>query len=287
MAIVTISHQLGSGGGRIAEIVTTRLGYECVSSEILAKAAHEYGLTEERLAELGEVKPSLLDRLEAETQTYIAVLENAVLEVALPDDIIVLGRGAQWLLRGIPHVIRVRIVAAFDERVRRLTDSLVADTGRRHGLTAAHDAIVELVRRDDADKRGRMKYLYDRDIDDPELYDVIINATRDEIDLMADTVVVLARDSRFTTTDESRRCLLNRAVASRVRVALMMDERTRDATHSAIEAEAASVRIASSAPRASVAAVAHSVSGVENVRVEPLADGVVRSLWHLYQQPTP
>ena len=80
-------------------------------------------------------------------------------------------------MRGIPHVIRVRIVAAFDERVRRLTDSLVADTGRRHGLTAAHDAIVELVRRDDADKRGRMKYLYDRDIDDPELYDVIINAT--------------------------------------------------------------------------------------------------------------
>jgi cytidylate kinase len=283
MAIITISHQLGCNGARIAQAVAERLGYQCAGSEMLAKAAHEYGLGEDRLSELGETKPSILDRLEAETRIYIAVMQNAVLDVALQDDVIVLGRGGQWLLRDLPHVVRVRIVASFDERVRRLAAALTAQDDRRHGLQAARDAIIDLLQRDDADKRGRMRYLYDRDINDPELYDVVCNASRDDMGMMTDGIVALARHPTFATTDESRRPLVDRAVASRVRVALMMDERTRGAKHSAIEVDAGRVRITSTAARAVVDAVARSVPGVESVHVDEPAEQGVQPLWRLYR----
>ena len=249
---------------------------------MLAKAAHQYGLGEERLNELGETKPSTLDRLAAETQVYIAVMQNAVLDVARQDDLIVLGRGGQWLLRDIPHVVRVRIVAPFDERVRRLADVLAAEGERRPGLHAARDAIVDLLQRDDADKRGRMRYLYDRDINDPELYDVVGNGSRDDLGMIIDGIAALARHPTFATTDESRGLLAERAVASQVRVALMMDERTRHAKHSAIDVAAGTVHITGTAPRAVVDAVARTVPGVGTVRVDEPPEQLVQPPWRLY-----
>ena len=129
MAIVTISHQLGSGGGEVAHAVAERLGYRSVGAEVLAEAAQRYGLVEERLTRLGEAKPAFLDRLAAETQTYIAVMQSAVYE-AVHDDVVVLGRGGQWLLRDVPHVLRVRLVAPFEVRVRHLAEAFTSGTGR-------------------------------------------------------------------------------------------------------------------------------------------------------------
>jgi cytidylate kinase len=267
VAIITISHQLGSGGGDIASGVAERLGYRRVGAEVLAEAAHTHGLAEDRLTRLGEAKPPLLDRLSADVQTYIAVMQNAVLDAALQDDVVLLGRGGQWLLRGIPHVLRVRVIAPFDERVRRLADSLVPAGGRRPGVRRAPEALADLVRRDDADKRGRMRYLYDRDLHDPELYDIVIDTDRVDVEGAIAVIVMLARRPGLATTSEGLRRLVDRTVPSNVRVALMMDEQTRAYKHYEIEADKGVIRVTSGAPAVVAEAVARTVAGVKEVQV--------------------
>ncbi len=268
MAIITISHQLGSGGGAIARAVADRLGYQCLGGEILAKAAHAYGLAEDRLTRLGEAKPGILDRLGFEAQTYVAVMQNAVLDAALGDHVVLVGRGGQWLLRDITHALRVRIIAPFDERSRRLQDGMAAQVGGAASARTAREALEKLLRRDDADKLGRMRYLYGCDLNDPLLYDVFINNSgADGAGAAAEAIVLLAHRPGVEPTAASMQRLVDRAVASRVRVALMVDEGTRRFKHFDVEAANGSIRVTSRAPAAAVEAVALAVEGVRQVQV--------------------
>lgn len=267
MSVITISHQLGSGGGAIAQTVAECLGYECVAGEVLAKAAHTHGLTERRLIQLGEAKPRILERLDGEAQTYVAVMQNAILEAALGDHVVLVGRGGQWLLRGISHVLRIRIVAPFDERVRRLEDWLAARAGGEAHTRATREGVEKLLHRDDAGKLGRMRYLYDRELDDQLLYDVFINNAGRDGRAAVQTIVQLAQRAELSPTAASVQTLVDRSVASRVRVALLQDDRTRGFTHHDVTATSGVVRVTTNAPRSAVERIAGVIDGVRSVQV--------------------
>src|ERR671922_2824247 len=118
MAIVVISHQKGAGGPEIGMAVAQRLGYRYVDQELLQDAVRRYGLAEEKLSHLDESKPTLFERFDAETRHYTSVLQSTLLEFAEADNVILMGRGGQWLLRGIPHVLRIRVIAPLEQRVK-------------------------------------------------------------------------------------------------------------------------------------------------------------------------
>ena len=121
MAIVTISHEIGAGGPEIGQL-------------------------EEKLSHLDESKPSLFERFDAETRRYITVIQTALYDFSEQDNVVLMGRGGQWLLRGIPHVLRIRVMAPFDVRVKRLTKKLAGPMGEQTNPRT----VTELVRRDDA-----------------------------------------------------------------------------------------------------------------------------------------
>jgi cytidylate kinase len=267
MAIITVSHQLGSGGDAIAHAVAERLAYQCVAGEILAKTAQAHGLAEDRLTRLGEAKPGVLERLDLEAQTYVAAMRAAVLDASLGDQVVLIGRGGQWLLRGIAHALRVRVVAPFDERVRRVEGALAKQVGVEASAHATRETVEKLLRRDDADKLGRMRYLYSRDLNDPLLYDTVINNGGPGIEGAVGAIVLLAQRPSMDATPASMQLLIDRAVASRVQVALMVDPRTRRFRQCDVEASAGSVRVTTRAPAAAVEAVARAVDGVRRVQV--------------------
>jgi cytidylate kinase len=269
MAIVTISYQIGSGGREIGEACAERLGYDCVGSEMIVEAAHRYGLSEERLAHLGEAKPSLLERLSTDTRLYIAAIQSALYDFAEHDNTILLGRGGQWLLRDIPHVVRVRVIAPLELRVDRLAARLASSVGETTNAAAARAASLDLARRDDAEKAGRMRYLYDREIDDPAVYDFVLNTEKLSIDGAADLVVkVVGRPERATTATGGQ-LVADRVLASRVQVALAADPRTRAARPSVVtRSGTVTVTVVGASP--DVETVVRTVDGVRAVTVERL-----------------
>jgi len=171
MAILTISHEMGSGGAEIGMALATRLGYTYVDNEELLGRAQRYGLAEERLARLVEDRPSWVERFDAETRRCILALQAVLYEFAQADNVVLIGGGGQWLLRGVPHALRTRIVAPFPERVTRLTATLSAQGRER----VTPKTVAQFIRRDDIQKAARMRYLFDADVKDPSLYDVLIN----------------------------------------------------------------------------------------------------------------
>ncbi len=216
MAILTISHEMGSGGAEIGMAVATRLGYTYVDNEELLGRAQKYGLAEDRLARLVEDRPSWVERFDAETRRCILALQAVLYEFAQADDVVLIGGGGQWLLRGVPHALRTRIVAPFPERVTRLTATLSAQGRER----VTPKTVAQFIRRDDIQKASRMRYLFDVDIKDPGLYDLLINTAGFSRAAAVDLLAEMARRPEFVTTDAARQLVADRVVASQVEVAL-------------------------------------------------------------------
>src|SRR3972149_6326367 len=119
MAIIVVSHQMGAGGPEVGRALAQRLGYHYVDQELLLDAVRRYGLAEEKLSHLDESKPTLFERFDTETRHHITVLQATLLELAELDNAVLLRGGGQWLLRGVPHAFRARLVASFEHRVKQ------------------------------------------------------------------------------------------------------------------------------------------------------------------------
>lgn len=261
MAIVTISHQMGSSGPDVGMAVAQRLGYRYVDQELLQDAVRRYGLVEEKLSHLDESKPTLFERFDAETRHYITILQTTLLEFAEAGDVVLMGRGGQWLLRGIPHVLRVRVIAPFEYRVKHW----IRRTAEMTGETPNQRAAADFVRRDDAEKKGRMRYLYEVDVDDPALYDIVVSTEKLPQDAVVEMVERTVRHPSLAMTEAGRQIVAARTLASRVQVALAMHPDTRR-YRITVEAQGGVVTLEGTTALEQAVQVARDVPGVRDVR---------------------
>jgi cytidylate kinase len=263
MSIITLSHEMGAGGPEIGQQVAERLGYKYVDHELISETAHRYGLVEEKLEHLDETKPSLFERFDAETRRYITAMQTALYEFAEHDRVVLMGRGGQWLLRGIQNVLRVRVMAPFDIRVKRLGTKLSG----RMGEQASPRTVTEMIRRDDTEKAGRMRYLYDVDIADAALYDLVVNTEKLSVAAAVDLIADVARRSELETTPAAGQVVADRSLASQVQVALATHPETRK-YRITVEAKAGVVTLEGTAAMDEALEVAKSVGGVREVRAQ-------------------
>ncbi len=168
MPVITISRQVGSGADDIAEAVARQLGLRLVGSEIINQAAREAHAPDVALAAIDElgllgVKPS-----QADSERYSATVAEIIRGWADAGDVLLLGRGGQVVLQDRPDVLHVRVVAPFNWRARR-----IAEEYRLPDSIAA----TQLQARDQA-RAAYVKRHHMRDVDDPELYALVLNASR-------------------------------------------------------------------------------------------------------------
>jgi cytidylate kinase len=113
-------------------------------------------------------------------------------------------------------VLRVRVMAPFDLRVKHLGRRLAVQTGEHTNPRMVHD----MARRDDTEKAGRMRYLYEVNVRDPALYDLVINTEKLPIDTAVEIIAGALQRPDMATTPASQQMIADRALASRVQLAL-------------------------------------------------------------------
>lgn len=168
MAIITISREMGSGGIPIAHQVAEDLGYTLVDGDAIKDVAAKYGLTDETLQQIDEKPPAFIEQLDRQIELGMNRIQLIVLEAALKGNVVIYGRGGQDLLTGITSVLRVRVIAPFEDRVERWAEREWIDPDLAHSL----------VRKSDQQRAGFIKYYFDRDWEDPLDYDLVINTVR-------------------------------------------------------------------------------------------------------------
>jgi cytidylate kinase len=182
MNIVTVSRLVGSYGDEIAAIVAERMGLEFIGRTAL----HELALTCDpeysdacALYEK-EHGPGFFERLFFDGPAHKSLFEALTFEQASRGNVVILGRGAQIALRGIPGTFSVGVVAPRDVRIQRVMT--------RNGCAFREDAAY-FVDKHDGERRKLIKAVFDRDTEDWSLYDLVINTACYTSETAADVVV--------------------------------------------------------------------------------------------------
>lgn len=165
MAIITVSRQLGSLGCDIANSAAQQLGYRVVWRGLINQAARQARTPEmalEMLDELGllGIKPS-----SSAEKAYLDAIRELIEELARADNVMIVGRGGQAVLRGWPNTLHLRIIAPLEVRVQRLVE--------RHAIPAK--AALAQIRASDRRRKRFVEHAYHVDWNDPALYDLMIN----------------------------------------------------------------------------------------------------------------
>lgn len=216
MAVITISRGPYSSGEQLARCVADHLGYFCLDRDDLLEKASGFGVSEDDLRDALVQPPSLWSRYSHRKRKYLAVLQATLAEEVLEGSAVYHGNAGHLLLQGVPHVLRVRIVAPMAFRLALF---------RERGGPAGDEALEALLRMDE-ERRKWTRYLYGVDWDDPTLYDMVLNFENLSFKEACDVVCTSADEPRFRETEQSMRAMADLALASKVRAILVLHPAT-------------------------------------------------------------
>ncbi|HTU03362.1 MAG TPA: cytidylate kinase family protein [Candidatus Sulfotelmatobacter sp.] len=219
MAIIAISRGTFSGGELLAKAVAERLGYRCMSREVLLEAATEYDVPLEDLSAAMERPPSFWERATGERRAHLDFVQAALCEQARGGNLVYHGYVGHLLLPGIAHVISVRAIAEAEFRIQAVMQE------RRVGRPEAAAYIARV----DRERSQWVRFLFDVAWDDPRLYDLVLHLGRMTLATACEMVAQLAARDEFQPTGQSLRAVRDLALASRVRAVLTRDPLTKDA----------------------------------------------------------
>lgn len=183
---VCVSREAGAGGGTLARLVGTRLGWKVYDHELLEAIAQRMGVPAEEVRALDELSPSVIqdwilplrEEYYAPLEAYLDHLAKLVQAIGQAGESIIVGRGAEFLLPR-ESTLALRVIAPPKARALRLAERMGVS------LRTARRAAREQDRR----RRKFVRTMYRRDPDDPHNYDLVLDTDGLGLTIAAEVVV--------------------------------------------------------------------------------------------------
>jgi cytidylate kinase len=198
--VITIAREFGAGGSELAAVLGARLGWPVLDRQLPERVAARLRLDPEAVERLDEHAPNLLSRVASamlvcppEAPLFVDTTEvlspdavadatrHEILEAVASPPLVVVGHGAQCLLRERPGTLHLRLVAPMAARVARLCGRLSCDE-----RTAAAQ-----IRKVDEERNAYIKRYHQAEWRDPLLYDFQFNTGRVAVAEAAELIVGL------------------------------------------------------------------------------------------------
>lgn len=165
MAIIAIARECGAYGENVAKKLSEELGYRYIDKAIVEARLESMGLTPKHRLAYDEKKPGFFAAFSSAMEDYMRCLKTLAYEEAAKGDCVFLGRGCQFLFKDVPNAVKIRLIAPFDIRVKRISESLGIDE---------RAARLEVNGRD-KDRSEFNMHFYDTAWSDASNYDMVIN----------------------------------------------------------------------------------------------------------------
>jgi len=206
MGIITISRGSYSRGIEIAEKLSQKLGYECISREVLLKASKDFNVPETELLHAIHDSPSIFDRIKDGKKNYVAFIREAFLDHIQKDNVVYHGYAGHFFTKDIPNILKVRIIANMDFRINVLMER----------ENVSEEEARKLLYKIDIERRKWSMYLYGIDTNVTELYDVVIRIDTINVDGAVEILYDMAKRPCFQTTPELQKKLRELLDAAKV-----------------------------------------------------------------------
>ena len=264
MSIILISSDYYETGRAIAQQVAETTGYALLDREILDEVASASQIPEPKIRKSLEPSSSAVGFPSKVRNRALVFIQAAVMARLLDDKVVCHGLAAHLYVLGVSHALKIRILCKGDERV-----SLLA-AEKKVGIEKARKI---LNKQEAADKRWSLD-VFGRDETNPSQYDMVISLSQIEPDEAVNAIVETASYRKFQSMTYSIKCLKDKALSLRVRLALMEKYNDVDVT-----ADGATVVVRTKALRrekrkktANIRSLAGRIPGVSYVEVHAVKD---------------
>lgn len=201
--VVTIARQFGSGGAEIAHLVARESGLQYIDQEIIDEVAKRLGVSAQQAARQGEqIAGTVGHILEAirwsnpllmnyssllrapevpaqyREQVFSRLTQQVIREMATEGNVVILDRGSQFLLHGLPRTFHVYVFAPRPLRIENVM--------KRFQLSRAQ--ATELIDRRDYEYDSYASHYYKADRQQPDYYHLLINTGLFSFDLAANLI---------------------------------------------------------------------------------------------------
>ena len=187
MAVITISRQFGAGGITLGKMLAEKFGYIFADTEII-----------KMVAEMANVSTNFVETVEKEAggkfskfisktvskplvgrilkdergyideEIYLDYLVLIIAQMADDGDVVILGRGSQYILNDHPDAYHILLIDTFENRVRFMQKNYDLSKGRA----------TQVVKNEDKRRLNLYKKLGKSDYDNPDLYHLVLNLSK-------------------------------------------------------------------------------------------------------------
>ena len=197
MAVITISRQFGAGGLTLGKMVAEKFGYTFADTEIIKMVAEMANVSTHFVNTVEKeaggkfskfisktVSKPLVGRILKDERGYIdeeIYLDYLVLiiaQMADDGDVVILGRGSQYILNDHPDAYHILLIDTFENRVKFMQDNY--DLSRNRA--------VHVVKNEDKRRLNLYKKLGKSDYDNPDLYHLVLNRSRISLDKASELI---------------------------------------------------------------------------------------------------
>lgn len=210
MQIICITRGSYSFGSNLAEQLAGKLGYACISREMLTDKATKSGIPVGKLEiETLKNKP-LSEQMSIDIEMFKAFITRELCETANEKGVIYHGRTGHLVLPGLANVLRVRAITDPETRIRYAMERLSLERKQAKNY----------IEQTDDDIRRWTRNLFNVNSDDPALYDVTINAAHMSSESASDTLAEMTKLPEFQPNAATNRTMADLLLAARCRLAL-------------------------------------------------------------------
>jgi len=203
VALVTISSAYGALGTEVGHAVAEELGVPFLDRAIPVGVAEQLAVPLSEAETRDEALSGFFERLLGtfvmmggmyggailpvsdvpDEAAFLAATEQIIRRHAASGSAVILGRAGMIVLAGEPHLVRVRLSGPLEARIEQAV--------RRYGLS------VEQARRQEHENDGAraawVQRFYGRDVTDASLYDLVLNATKLDVEQCVALIAAAAR----------------------------------------------------------------------------------------------
>lgn len=202
MAVITISRQFGAGGRTLGQMVAEELNFKFLDDAVIQELSKRIRVTKESVTEMEDIAGGLfskivsamlsrgyMERLAGEGSGYIdeviyvEKLKEIITDLSRQDNVVLLGRGSQFILAEHENTFHFLLVADKEQRIKFMQ--------RRYNLSDSK-AYQEVL---GGEKRRKNVYakLGCTNYNDPLNYHMVLNMSRLTLEQAKNQIVALVR----------------------------------------------------------------------------------------------